>query len=83
MKQILSLALVISVIGCTTISNEKDQQPAPQKNEATSYTLNYMVDKWSESFVQKIDSSYQATLVFYLADSSLACHVKFSNKEFE
>jgi mannose-6-phosphate isomerase-like protein (cupin superfamily) len=42
-----------------------------------------MVREWSESFVTKIDSTYTATLNFYLADSSKACHVLFSNNQFE
>ena len=42
-----------------------------------------MVREWSESFVTKIDSTYKATINFYLADSSKACHVLFSNNQFE
>lgn len=83
MKQILSLALVFLTIGCSTVSKDENQVPVPENAEYQTFTLDYMVGKWSESFVEKIDSSYAATLNFYLADSSEACHVKFSNQKFE
>lgn len=49
----------------------------------STFELDYRVEKWSESFVTKTDSTYKATINFYLADSSEACHVLFSNNQFE
>lgn len=70
-------------MGCLKVPKEEKQAVALQDKENQAYTLDYMVGKWSESFVEKIDSSYVATLNFYLADSSKAYHVKFSDREFE
>ena len=55
----------------------------PKKMVTSTFELDHMVRKWSESFVTKTDSTYEAILNFYLADSSQACHVLFSNNEFE
>jgi mannose-6-phosphate isomerase-like protein (cupin superfamily) len=80
MQKNLSIILILLIIGCSKNSNNEIIEI---KTEIPTFELDYMVKKWSESFVEKIDSTYEATINFYLADSSEACHVLFSSNEFE
>ena len=83
MEKILSILLLFLIIGCANNSKKENREIIVKKPKTPTFELDYMVEKWSESFVSKIDSTYEATINFYLADSSEACHVIFSSNKFE
>ncbi|WP_445383018.1 cupin domain-containing protein [Robiginitalea sp. IMCC43444] len=83
MEKIFSVLIVLGIFGCTGGVNKEDALITLNETEAPNYELDYMVEKWSESFVTKIDSAYRATINFYLADSSEACHVLIAKNNFE
>ena len=83
MGRIVSLALLLAIIGCTNDPRREDKEITAKRIETPTFELDQMLEKWSESFVQKIDSTYEASINFYLADSSEAYHVLFANNEFE
>ena len=83
MEKILSILLLFLIIGCTNNSKKENREIIVKKPKTPTFELDYMVEKWSESFVSKIDSTYEATINFYLADSSEACHVIFSSNKFD
>ncbi len=82
LEKILFLVLLL-IFGCTNHSGKEKIEVVAEKTVASTFELDHMVREWSESFVTKIDSTYKATINFYLADSSKACHVLFSNNQFE
>ena len=82
LEKILSLVFLL-IFGCTNHSGKEKKEVVAEKMVASTFELDHMVREWSESFVTKIDSTYKATINFYLADSSKACHVLFSNNQFE
>jgi mannose-6-phosphate isomerase-like protein (cupin superfamily) len=83
MAKVLTTIVCFLIFGCTTESRQAKTEIVAEKTAKASFELDHMVREWSESFVTKIDSTYTATLNFYLADSSKACHVLFSNNQFE
>ncbi|MGB5191308.1 cupin domain-containing protein [Robiginitalea sp.] len=82
MEKVLPLVFLL-IVGCANDSVKEKKEMVPKKMVTSTFELDHMVRKWSESFVTKTDSTYEAILNFYLADSSQACHVLFSNNEFE
>ena len=82
LEKILSLVFLL-IFGCTNHSGKEKKEVVAEKMVASTFELDHMVREWSESFVTKIDSTFKATINFYLADSSKACHVLFSNNQFE
>ena len=82
LEKILSLVLLL-FFGCTNHSGKEKKEVVAEKMVPSTFELDHMVREWSESLVTKINSTYKATINFYLADSSKACHVLFSNNQFE
>ena len=83
LSKVLSILVCFLIFGCTTESRKADTEIVAINTANPALELDHMVREWSESFVTKIDSTYEATINFYLADSSEACHVLFSNNQFE
>lgn len=83
LNKVLLYILIFSIAGCVSEVEQVDDAYPSEKTDQQTYNLKHMVEIWSESFVEKIDSNYYATINFYLADSSEAYHVLFSNNEFE
>lgn len=79
MKQFFILILIFSIVGCAKGPGKEFEETV----EAPVFELDHMVEKWTESFVKKVDSSYAATINFYLSDSTEAVHVLIANNEFE
>ena len=58
MQKNLSIILILLIIGCSKNSNNEIIEI---KTEIPTFELDYMVKKWSESFVEKIDSTNEET----------------------
>lgn len=83
LPKVLSFIVFFLLFGCTTESRKANTEIVEKKTVTPTFELDHMVREWSESFVTKTDSTYKATINFYLADSSKASHVLFSNNQFE
>ncbi|WP_224484726.1 cupin domain-containing protein [Robertkochia aurantiaca] len=71
------------IISCSSNEKKRVDSSISVKEDNKNYELKYMLEKWSESFIEKTDSTYQVSLSFYLADSSEVYQVEVKNNVFE
>jgi len=74
--------IIILLIGCSKQSRKLENTSA-EKKDTKLLELSYILDKWSDSFVSKIDSNYKASIKFKLTGTTNQYNVNISNNSYQ
>lgn len=69
------ITTILGIYGCNQKTGEKQNQKQDQE-------LSFILEKWSHSFCQKIDSNYNAIVNFKSKNNSSKYHIIINNKNY-